>query len=279
MGGSTVRTPLVLAAALVFGALVSGPVLADGDGTEGRAPGKQKTPSARDLAKAVVRAVTSSGEERRAEAEAMLAAAPMQARGQAYVDQLDHGLERVRRYALDHLIDLGGASAVPALPSRVVKETKGELRVEVLRHLQRFDVKGTGGLFVAYLGSDRRVERLRAIQGMGLFPDPRTVPYLIRHLRVARTGGVRTVLDIHTSVARVRDMQSSLVRLASSDVPITTPTVELLDVETHLALTGEALEISLTTGVLQTITGEGFGPDPDAWELWYRRQAAESPER
>ena len=110
---------------------------------------------------------------------------------------------------------------------------------------------------------------------MGVFPDGRTAPHLIRHLQTTIAGKAVAGLEINLQVARVRKIDTQLADLGSlsnsaTNVPIQLPEIDLVELRTFVQARARVIEIGLTVAVLQRLTGQSYGADPAAWAAWYR---------
>ncbi|GIW73284.1 MAG: hypothetical protein KatS3mg102_2826 [Planctomycetota bacterium] len=224
----------------------------------------------RRLRAALVRAVTATEARNREQAERAWAAGDRVSRYFAAAGLLEHGLSKVRLRAARELEAIGERAAVPRLVHRLVREHDRELRLELTRVLARMDVAGTGGLFARYLDEQRPERRLRALLAMGVFPDRRVVPVLVRRLRWLASGFGQAAIQITTQHAYIRGWRLVSGGTGNQAVEVADPEVGLFQTGAVMEVKVARVEAELIVELLGELTGEQLGADPAAWEAWLR---------
>ncbi len=222
----------------------------------------------RKLYFAIITAATHRDPARRAAAEATIAAADRVSRFYAYVDQLDYGRRAVRLYAARGLLALGERAAIAHLVRALVRENDRRARLELTRILRDFDVPGTGGLFANHLGERDPKRRFRALQAMGVFPDRRVVPVLIRRLRFVLSNFPRASASFTRQHAYIKGWRAVSGGSGNQVVTVADPEIDVFETGVAIEVKVARIEVNLIVELLEDFTGQRFGADAARWAAW-----------
>lgn len=242
-------------------------------------PPRQSKPDAAlvfSLKGAIERAVTGEKEETRAAALEKLREAPPLERAEALVESLGHGVGKVRIFAANALAEEGERRAIGPLAFAAVREPEKGVRVEIFRAMKRLDVPGTALFFRPYLREDAPARRARALLGIAIFPDARVVPALVEHLRITASGYGRASVSETVERAVIAGWQVVSGGPPNNVVEVAEPELGTVRTGVSMDVKVKRAEIELTVAVLQTLTGEKIGADPDAWRAYVEAHRAAS---
>ena len=163
--------------------------------------------------------------------------------------------------------------AARALARSAVEDTRQAGREAALVALEAIAPPGVEGYFLRALTRENPFQRVHAIEAMGRFPDRDAVPALIVHLRESTGGFGRVHVSIETQRAYIEDFELVSGGTGLTAAEVADPKVGTLTEGVQLDTKVIQWERRTTLTVLRRLTGQGFGPDPDQWELWWRERA------
>jgi hypothetical protein len=224
----------------------------------------------RTLKDAVVRAASAEKPENRARAQAVLDGAPRPELVTALVESLGHGTAAVRIFVARALAAPALAAGrerhtVAAVVEATVREARKEARIELFRTLRAFDAPDTSLLFLDRLEESEAPNRVRALLGLGIFRDRRSVPVLVEYLTQIVAGFHKAAIAVTIDRATISSWR--VVSGGTGAVVVEVPEPEIGVVRTGVVMDVEVkkVEMSYVVGVLQDLTGESIGADPAAW--------------
>ncbi|MFH0944228.1 MAG: HEAT repeat domain-containing protein [Planctomycetota bacterium] len=151
------------------------------------------------------------------------------------------------------------------------------VRREACRAVKAYRNEGVVYPLVRALSQDRPDLRLAAMDAIGMLEERRAVGALIRHMRRADgSGKTRNHIAVTTQTSIVSDFD---VEIAQASV-IADPIVDVVKSGTVLDVGVAGVyeraiprgEIVRVGALLETLTGETFGTDVQAWERWLGEQ-------
>lgn len=176
----------------------------------------------------------------------------------------------VRLLAVEELGRRKAASARPRLGRAAIEDPRRAVRGAALHALQQMPIDpGMTGYFEKALGRDHAFQRVHAVEALGVFPGPRTVPVLITTLRESTTGFGRCHITIETQRAYIQDFELSSGGTGTILAEVADPIVGTSVEGTSLDARVVQWERTAIVTTLRKITGQTFGADPDAWRRWF----------
>lgn len=204
----------------------------------------------------------------RLQAEDDLAAVPV------LVEALQSETLATRMFAARELGRRKSPAAAPALARAAVEDTRHQAREAALDALSGIVVEpGQGGVeryFLRGLERENAFQRVHAIEALGRFPHARAVPALIVHLRESASGFGRVHIAIETQRAYIEDFELISGGTGQTVAEVADPQVGTLVEGTQLDTKVIQWERRLTLQVLERLSGQSLGADPQAWERWWR---------
>lgn len=130
----------------------------------------------------------------------------------------------------------------------------------------------TRQLYEYVVAADRPVNQQAALGRLGALADRKSVPFLVRYLHYVTS----TIRAQHAQVRQIREIPVSLGN--ATDVTIELPEISLIEVATTVTIPVETYRVlrAATISTLETITGERFGGNVEAWAKWQAHQAKKS---
>lgn len=113
-------------------------------------------------------------------------------------------------------------------------------------------------------------QRLRAIETLGAQRQRQSVPSLVRVMRMVQSV-------VRTQLVRTKRLREVPVTLGGgANVTIELPEIELIQVMTSTMVPVVSLERleAVTAQALETISGQQFGTQVEAWERWWQQASA-----
>ncbi len=243
-----------------------------------RHKGRWVTPEERDLDaaldeqkaldKALLREVTvllekihSSDPRKRDDAVAALAKIEDKYKSKAYLAALTTSHKETRRFAIEEIGRMKEQAAAKPLARRALWDEEEPLRALAFKSLEQVAHPDTALFFVPFLGEESVSARIRCVDAMLRFRDPRLVGYLLVALEAnAQRIEALDSTDPVTAVAR-----RTLILPDGSTIVV--PKVVRLKGESVDKALLEKLkeEKSALAAALRALTGQDHGEDPAAW--------------
>lgn len=205
-----------------------------------------------------------------ARAAEQLAAFDDEAAVPVLVDSLRDDALPLRTLAAQELGRRKAQAAAQRLAQVAVEDTRQDARQAALDSLQAIAHPDVPRFLIRQLDRPNLFHRVHAAQALSALPVAAAVPALIVQLRQATSGFGRNHISILTQRAYIRDFE-----LAAGGTGLTLG--EVADPQVDVQSEGVSLEVKVVlwerytvATVLQRLTGQSFGADPDAWERWWR---------
>jgi hypothetical protein len=182
---------------------------------------------------------------------------------------------KVRALAIDELGRRRAVSAARRLAEAVVDEPRRVVREKALSALDVAartvdDREKVGRFLVRALGRENPFQRVHAAAGLMVFPVASALPALVMRLRESTAGFGRVSMSVITQRSYIADFELSSGGTGNVVAEVADPIIANFTEGTVLDVQVVQWERNVVVTVLQRLSGQRFGADPDAWEDWLR---------
>jgi tetratricopeptide (TPR) repeat protein len=211
----------------------------------------------------------STNEKKRQEALEALARIEDKFKAKAYLGAIASPQRELRKFIFQELGRMKVLQAARPLVRRSLWDEDADLRPVALAAARELGHPDIALLYLPFLGEESVSARIRAVEALAEFRDPRTAPALVQ------------ALENNLALQRMYDSmgrEMTTVTLGTVVVPgggaVTLPRVarvkyDPLDKESRVKLEHER---GLLANTLATLTGERHGTDPARWRAWIERK-------
>ena len=162
-----------------------------------------------------------------------------------------------------------GKRSQQALARSAVKDTHVVVREKSIESLIDIGDESAGDHFIPYIGSESARERIRASEGLEMFPSRRAVPYLIQSLRRTWAGFGRGYFFQGEERSYISDYNLVSGGTGFSVIEVADPEIQKIQTGVVLDVKVKKVEIETAVRALRKITGEDLGYDPKPWSEWW----------
>ncbi len=190
---------------------------------------------------------------------------------------LEHSKVRVRAYCAFRLGELGSRDAIGALTDLAVTDTDPGVRDTAFAATTKIGHPQLFRFYTKQLFQRREATRLAAARALGALGDVRAVEYLVRRYAISGGGSSRGFVSSTQSTAYVRDFDVEVAQAAVIADPVIgiAQSGAVLDARVvGIFGTMSTVEKRVISESLEDLTGRRFGPNPDAWESWWKEHRA-----
>lgn len=190
-----------------------------------------------------------------------------------YLAALTSPSRHTRRFVYEELGRLKEPAAARPLVRRSLWDEDEELRPVAWAALRAIAHPDTALYLVPFLGEESVSARLRCLEALVSFPDPRTAPYLVQALENS-IDMIREAEALHAPLTAV--VQKTLILRDGTVVRL--PQIRRIsregaaDRELLARLRDEKAAIA---AALRAATGQDLGEDPARWRAWLRKSGKE----
>lgn len=225
-----------------------------------------------------LRGLSSADEAERQATEAAILAAPKERVVPPLVLALALGSSEARAFAAGALGSCRDPQVVRPLLARVLDDDAEAVRAAAARSLVAVAGRDVAWDLVPALTQASVLRRMRAAQGLAWVGNPYAVGPLIGVLRIhiAGGGGPRAHIMVAEQFPYVGDYDVEIATNAIAYDPVirTVQSGTVLDARVHRVEREIEIEEHLAyRNALRDLTGQDFGTDAGAWEVWYEKNA------
>ncbi len=182
-----------------------------------------------------------------------------------------HSSTATRKLAAVQLAHFKTSHAVKALAISAVMDRHSTVRATCLQALQSLKNPRTGEQFVPFLFSRDQRYRVRASEALRTFPTYRAIPALMVTITKHWNGGQRSYFFHGAQRAYIGDYELVSGGTTFTLTEVADPIVKFAETGVVLDATIAHSEEQVHVTTLQTITGQRFGFDPEAWRTWWEK--------
>jgi len=173
-----------------------------------------------------------------------------------------------RRLAAEELAALKQPASSGAIVKGFVREADRPTRIAESNLLLSLGAPDTAAWFAKGLDEEEPARRIRAMQGLALFRDRRSVPALIALVQQIAGGFGRAAVEFTTDRAYVSGWQLVSGGTGLQVVEVADPEVDVFREGVSMDVKVRTVEMRYAVGLLQDLTGQSIGPDAGAWRTW-----------
>lgn len=230
---------------------------------------EEKREKERRRIRKLVRRVGSRIPESSEEARARLMAYDDEDKFPVLLDALENPEKPVRIYAAKELGRIGKEEAVRPLAKTAIEDRFRTVRITATRALNGIGAKDTAVPFIENLNSANPYHRLHAVEGLSMFPDRRSVHWLIKTWRGISGGFGQGYTMIATLQTYISDYQLSSGGTGFIAMELADPELGTLTTGVVFEAKIQYVELAARTQTLVYLTGQELGSDRKAWARWW----------
>ncbi|MCZ6603087.1 MAG: HEAT repeat domain-containing protein [Planctomycetota bacterium] len=185
------------------------------------------------------------------------------------VEALQSADKPVRIYAARELGQIGDEQAMRPLAQLAIEDRYKSVRVHAVQALKAIGSPETVVPFIEKLNSNNQYHRLHAVEALSVFPDRRSVYWLIKTWRGISGGFGKGYIMDATMRAYISDYQLASGGTGFVAVEVADPELGTLTTGVVFEVKVQYVEIAARTQTLAYLTGQSSGYSKKSWAKWW----------